>query len=258
MGFMDDIKNTYEINEIKNKLIDLLESNKKKLEQIALGELATQVAHDIRSPLATLQMVSRNMQFTHENHRIMVRSVIQRITDIANNLLIQYKTINHSETSDETILITPELIAPLVDSIVSEKRIQHVGTNITLIENITDKSNAVFARVELDKFKRALSNLINNAFEASDNTAIVRVNLDKKENMLILTIVDTGCGISAEMLPEVLKGRSIGKSTGTGLGLTTTVQLTWSWSGRFSIQSQIGKGTTIEIFLPETLPLIGF
>ncbi|MFH1356782.1 MAG: hypothetical protein ABII18_06565, partial [bacterium] len=74
------------LNKMKQRLTVM---QKKTLEQTTLasiGETASQIAHDIRSPLAALNMVTHDLKQLPEDERIIIRSAVQRIQDIANDL----------------------------------------------------------------------------------------------------------------------------------------------------------------------------
>lgn len=95
--------------------------------EIAFGNLSAQVAHNIRSPLAALETVlNKANQLPHE-YRIMVSHAINRIRDIANNLLEKYKVkdkpilYNESLLTESKNLPNPYLISSLVERVVNKK-----------------------------------------------------------------------------------------------------------------------------------------
>ncbi len=87
----------------------------------ALGELAAQVAHDIRSPLAALLMSVEETTNLEPETRLMIRSASQRIQDIA-NILLERRRRPDGHTDPETIALEPVLVANVVERVVSEKR----------------------------------------------------------------------------------------------------------------------------------------
>jgi signal transduction histidine kinase len=244
---------------LEQRVQELFAEVEQKTRDAAFSQIATQVAHDIRSPLATLNMVLCNLKPLQEDQRIMIRESTQRITDISNNLLTHYKIAKSTDTIKNKYIVTLELIAPLISSIISEKRVQYTGTAVSLSERIDNNCHGVFANIEPDKFKRALSNLINNAVEAIKTKGEVHVGLRKQGESLVISIIDNGCGISEDMLPKIIKrGISVGKSGGSGMGLTTAIHAIESWGGKVLIESKVDVGTTIEICLPEALPAAWF
>jgi nitrogen-specific signal transduction histidine kinase len=216
-------------------------------------KLAQQVAHDIRSPLAALDVVVNQTNELPEENRLLIRRAVQRIRDIANDLSqkkqVATKESNSSVQNEETSV---QLLSGLIDMLVSEKRLQYRDRIGIEIENHLDESSyGLFAPIQHVEFKRVLSNLINNAVEALGDNGRVEVKLSGGERINI-RISDNGKGIPSEILPKLMqRGETHGKTGGSGLGLyhaRTTVE---KWGGSVAIESTIGKGTTITITLPK-------
>lgn len=220
--------------------------------EAAIGRLASQVAHDIRSPLTALDIVINHTKNLAEENRILIRNAVLRINDIANNLLGQYKHKNPAVISSNNNL-SPELIADILLTVISEKRIQLNNSTVQFIVDIQDDAYGIFANVIASEFQRALSNLIQNAVEAITGQGHVTITMDRKDQMINLRIHDTGCGIPANLLPKILEGKlSVGKQ-GAGLGLARAKNTIESWGGKFIIQSDI-NGTSINIQLSIAKP----
>ncbi len=217
-------------------------------------KLAAQVAHDIRSPLVALNIFLQDIDALPEKQRNLMRSATQRINDIANNLLHHYVQQTHSK---EAPLAEP--IITLVDSVLSEKRVQFIQRNIQFKENIASNMYDAFVKVDPVAFKRALSNLLNNAAEAIRDSGIVEVSIEQKQQQLILSIRDTGCGISIDKLSLITQsGVTFGKQGGSGLGLTYAVEKIKEWQGNYTIKSTLGIGTTVTLTLPLAEPAAWF
>lgn len=232
------IVDTYEFKEEKDRI-------KKKI-----GDIAVQVAHDIRSPLTALNVSLQHLPQIPEDQRIALRNASNRINDIANNLLEQYKAPEaDSEKNSKRLQVW--LLAPLVDSIISEKRLQFEGRPIELnIENSSEGFSA-FSKINAHDMKRLLSNLINNSAEAfSDKGGNITVLLDADSEHFFLKIKDNGSGIPKDKLEEVLKPGVSFKEKGMGLGLPHAKQTIESWGGSLSLESVEGQGTTVSITLP--------
>lgn len=225
----------------------------------ALGRLAAQVAHDIRSPLAALDMSAANLSMLPEDKRALMRSAISRIRDIANNLLDQNRVLIRSgngrgdEPAPSVEPSSTELISNLADSLLTEKRMQFKSRRGVSIEaQIEEGSYGLFARVQPEEFRRTLSNIINNSMEAlpeSGGQVDIRFSGTPKE--VELRITDNGKGIPAEILPKLMqRGQTYGKKGGSGLGLYHARASVTSWGGEIRIESQAGKGTIVVIRLP--------
>ncbi len=253
-----DLENTTtlpdEINEIRTKIMDLLKDAEARSREAALGQIATQVAHDIRSPLLVLKRVLSDLSSLPEKQRINARNAIQRVTDIANNLLTQYKH-EKNDMNSETAL-SSEPAAMMLESIVSEKRVQVADLGVEVTLDIAPNAYDAFIQVDIAGFKRVLSNLMNNAIDAvKEKRGAVTLTLKKIDNQVFIDIRDNGCGIPRDKLRTVLEeGATFGKKEGSGLGLPYAVSKIAEWHGDYSLQSRPGEGTQFEIVLPEVKP----
>ncbi len=224
---------------------------KKRAEYVkdhAIAETTAQVAHDIRSPLAALNMASKCLTGLPEQERVLIRNATNRISDITNNLLTKYKL---KDDEKEKHLKT-ELVSSLLEHLISEKRFQMMEQSIELVLGLGDNTHSCFVNLDPAKFKRTVSNLINNASEAIHHTkGVTKLTLEKSADTLTIKIIDNGKGIPADILPRIKQGGiSVGKKGGFGLGISGAIQNIKSWGGSYDIQSNLGEGTTFIIKLP--------
>jgi signal transduction histidine kinase len=179
-----------ELKDLEQKIIGLIEENREAERSkilVDMGKLATQVAHDIRSPLTALNSIINDLPYIPEEQRIILRNASIRINDIANNLLTKYRKKDNEFMSDLSV----SLIEPIIETMVSEKRLSSESRLITLETTISQSAYFVFANIGLQDFKRVLSNLINNAMEAfSEGTAgRITVDLDTDGEKIIIKII---------------------------------------------------------------------
>jgi len=215
----------------------------------AVGQMASQVAHDIRSPLAALDASLKSASQLPEEQRVMVRHAVNRIRDIANNLLERTRPQPAAAAGDPLEL---RLLSSVIDPVVTEKRMQFGSrTGIHIDFELTRESYALFARVQPVELGRVVSNLVNNAVEVLGEAGQVRLGLTADDGHVLLTVADDGRGIPPELLEKIgQRGETHGKAGGYGLGLyhaRTTVE---GWGGSIAIASQEGKGTTVTVRLP--------
>lgn len=243
-----------EINEIKNKISTLLKDAEDRSHEAALWKIAMQVAHDIRSPLLVLNLETSALPSISEEKRILIREAIQRVNDIANNLLSQYK--NGKTTTTNEAIFTPEPLTAMIESIISEKRVQISNTAIRIEFEKNPNTHALFVNLDIVGFKRALSNIINNSIEAINQHGLINIKLYKEESgKIIISIVDNGSGIPEHILPLIAKpGASFGKVNGSGLGLSYTINKIHSWEGDYKITTKTNEGTIFDIILPSVNP----
>lgn len=223
----------------------------------SVAAVATQVAHDIRSPLAALAVVEPELRDLPEDTRLLVRSAIQRIRDIANHLLEKYRQATISENgADQRMGL--HLLGVLIEEIVTEKRIQYRSRiNLGIDSQLDESGFGVFARVEAVGFRRVLSNFINNSAEAIDperpGRILVRL-FSADVQTIVIEVEDTGIGFDvSSYVARVGDGTEVTtKLEGYGLGLPNARRLLSSWGGQLQIDSQVGKGTTVRIELPRS------
>ena len=96
----------------------------------------------------------------------------------------------------------------------------------------------------------ALGNLVSNALEAMPNGGILEISLAAQTNRVLLTVKDTGVGISAEDLSRVFDPFFSTKPQGTGMGLTAVFHIVANHLGEVQIESIQGQGTKVHVWLP--------
>lgn len=102
------------------------------------------------------------------------------------------------------------------------------------------------------EFERSVSNLINNAAEASPLGSKVIIAVNDADKILEILIKDFGKGISAENLKKIgTKGFSSEKENGTGIGVFYAKRFIEDLGGRLNIESSLGEGTKVSIFIPK-------
>jgi signal transduction histidine kinase len=252
-----------EIDLLEGTVTGYLEQMEKRQEELvrqrgveAFAQIAAQVAHDIRSPLAALDVVVECVDQLEEDQRVIIRGAVGRIRDIANNLLEKNRErerSGESSPSSSSGEASQELLSSLVDSLISEKRLQfraRIGVNIESILNA--QGYGLFAKVEPAEFKRVLSNLINNSVEAIEGNGTVTVSVKATASDCRVEVSDTGKGMAPEVLRKIGElGETFGKSGGSGLGLYHARCSAEKWGGKLEISSVQGKGTQVVLLLPK-------
>ncbi|MBI3535050.1 MAG: ATP-binding protein [Deltaproteobacteria bacterium] len=144
-----------------------------------------------------------------------------------------------------------QLIAAVLEPIISEKRIEyrsHLGLEIDFS---VDRAYGLCAKINLSDFKRVISNLINNAIEASVNQIRISVGIQPcLDNKVEIYIQDNGKGIPPEILARLgNRGETHGKVGGSGLGIFHAKTTVESWGGILKLESKLNFGTTVRIQL---------
>lgn len=228
-----------------------------------IGRISLQVAHDIRSPLASLESGLKDIDIPEDNAALIKQST-ERIRAIADDLLRKYrrnpKVDNLEGKKEEDIKYTEKTcdLTEIIKKIILEKKAVYKD-----IEFKVDTPNEkIEIKTDANEIGRMVSNLINNSVEAmaGDKSQIrvynrgnknITIRLRKEEDKAVIIIKDNGKGIPKEIIKRLgEKGFSVGKENGNGLGLWHAKTLTESLGGSLEISSETNLGTEIRIILP--------
>lgn len=234
----------------------LKEASRREVEakfKYELGEIASQVAHDIRSPLSALNVMEPELTKLPEMQRNLLRMAITRIREIADSLLVHHERDKEGKVFDQEKSSEP--IAQIIETLVMEKKQElRIRPDINLVLLI-ERGKLVFANIHRGQFLRVLSNLINNSVEASPSGGNVVVSLSATETEIIIQIRDEGVGISPEVITKLgSRGATFNKEQGLGLGLNHARKTLEASGGNLRIESAVGKGTTATLQIPQCEP----
>jgi two-component system NtrC family sensor kinase len=111
------------------------------------------------------------------------------------------------------------------------------------------------------QLKQVFMNLLVNAYQAieareSDEPGVIRIETKEIESEILIRIADTGIGITAADRARIFEPFFTTKpvGTGTGLGLSTSFKIIERHGGRIMVESEVGRGTTFDVWLPMTNP----
>lgn len=212
------------------------------------SKIAAQTAHDIRSPLATINMIVKESNELEEQKRIILRNATQQLNDLANVLLVKYRSKDDNHSSEYNSIKNSEVIAVLLDLIVSEKRLEYKNLPIVIEFDVASNARGAFAQIIISDFKRMISNIINNAIEAIHGKGRIKIYLSVSEAAVNIKITDSGIGMPPELIEKVFDGSiTSNKKEGYGIGLVSAYQLVKSWGGNLKIESKLNVGTTIHL-----------
>ena len=192
-------------------------------------------------------MMATNLPELDDAKRTLIRNATARIHNIANNLLDR----NFNKDNN----ISAQMFSSIIRSMIFEKREQYKDKpKVSIHEHVDHQMYGAFAKIELNDFKRMLSNVIDNAVQAISNTGFVRIALTQQDNKVVIEVFDNGKGIAPEDLHKVaLKGNTTRK-TGSGLGLYFVDQKLKEWGANLEIESKLGEGTTVRLILKKEAP----
>jgi signal transduction histidine kinase len=226
------------INEILALQTKLIKSaNDKKL-----IELATQISHDIRSPVMALQTLSKSLgSEVDEDKKSLLNNAAKRINDIANGLVTEYR---------QKVTTSYKSLNTCLQEIISEKKLI-LPSNI-LLEFSYDKEVSIPSNFDPTEIQRVISNIINNSIEAIESKkGKIEISLKSDVSKVYIKVRDNGMGIEQHLIPTVFnKNISYSKAQGSGLGLHHAKEYIESINGKISIISNVNEFTEVTIELP--------
>ncbi|MCL3781123.1 hybrid sensor histidine kinase/response regulator [Prolixibacteraceae bacterium JC049] len=121
--------------------------------------------------------------------------------------------------------------------------------------NINCPSQEVYGWIDRDKMEKILFNLLSNAFKYTPKYGNVDLNIElESENQLIITVCDSGKGISEEdqknLFNRFFQTEQSDAETGTGIGLSLVKELVTLHHGVIKVDSELGKGSCFEVKIP--------
>jgi signal transduction histidine kinase len=226
-----------------------------KRERAAISKMARQVAHDIKSPLTLLSVITDSARDLPDETKNLLRTAVNRIRDITNDLSTNQGDLLRPSaplTGAEGTTTGAVLMPTLIEAVLSAKRTQYRSqSGVEIYGNLSPSSYGAFASVDGIELKNTLGELIDNAVEALATPGTVSVDLSATDSKISVAIKDNGVGIPADLIPALGKrGFSFGKSGHTGLGLHEALENARKWQGKLSFDSQFGRGTTVTLEIP--------
>jgi signal transduction histidine kinase len=216
----------------------------------ALNQLAAQVAHDIRSPLAALNMVLNNDAQMNKDHQSIALESAQRIHEIAADLLERYREDKTPARLRETFLTT------ILEPMIMEKKAQYRHLkDLEIRVDAAWPADFHYVRLAAKEFKRAFSNIVDNAVEAMDKKGEVTIGIIADDQTVTISIRDRGPGFEKTIVnkvgqePGVTYGKTSSRS-GMGLGLYQAKRAMDLCGGRLIVESKPDQGSQVSLQIP--------
>ncbi len=225
-----------------------------------LAELAGGFIHDIKNHLSTirlnLQLLSEDFQEpqSQRERRALDRinrlqNECQRLVDVSNDFL-RFARVKDLD-------LTPTDLAAVIEELIDFFTPMARASNIEIKTFLPSSLPPVL--LDRDLFKQALLNLFLNAQQATPGGGQLTIQAAEAQASLPagatpaglrLELIDTGKGMSPEVLASAFKPFFSTRTGGNGLGLATTRRIIEAHGGSIEVQSEVGLGTKFTIHLP--------
>lgn len=209
-------------------------------------ELVANISHDLRTPLTMITGYSEFMrdfpsEVTPENMQIIIDEA-SRLNSLVNDLLLVSKLQSGTQAFDMKEICLTRVIADTVKRY--DALLAHKGYKINFVHD-----QEIYVIADETRLLQVVYNLVNNAINYTGEDKLVTVRQDVLDDIVRVSIIDTGEGISEENLPLVwdryYKIDKVHKRavTGTGLGLSIVKNILMLHNSRFGVSSEVGKGS---------------
>lgn len=210
--------------------------------------IISKFSHEIRNPLTSLNSSIQLIESQHPEVRdFKYWASINGDIKYIRNLLDDFSHFSKSETLNCTTFSLRALIEEVSLSFAA----MIADSEVEYTSKIDRKLHDIYA--DRTKLQEVLRNLLKNAYDATAPDKTISLSASLKDENLVLTIKDTGCGISKEQLATIFEPFVTYKKDGTGLGLAITKKIIEAHGGNISVKSTLDKGTTFKITLPLNL-----
>ncbi len=213
----------------------------------ALGEMAAQVAHELRNPLAGIKgfagLLAEDLPADHSGRRMVLRIIegVDSLDRIASNLLILTQDCQGEFIRQPLEPIFEQAIALIEAAAGGKFKIRR-----------DRPAESCSARVDGEKIKQMLLNLLKNACDASEGSgeATAGYRFNPLTNEIRLYVQDTGAGVPAELQDKIFNPFFTTRIQGTGLGLAIVKKIAELHRGRVEFATPEGGGALFTVILP--------
>ncbi|QDQ42366.1 sensor histidine kinase [Methylacidiphilum kamchatkense] len=229
--------------EEKNRKEELMHKLLKNERIVALGRMAATLAHELRNPLATIQLEAENALETDTMNKEGLNRILDQVARMG-KLLESIVLLSHAG----------EILPQLIDlSVWIQSQIQKYG----LLANKCGVELRVFPCegnwvFDPKSMARAFENLLQNSLEHTPKGGWIEVTLEKKDNSLCLSVEDSGKGIEEDLRESIFEPFFTKKSSGFGLGLSIVKEIVEAHNGRIEYKKGREGGARFEIYLPNS------
>ena len=221
-----------------------------------LGTLAAGIAHEINSPLQVITGVSQTLLDRHASGTLDAERLQKGLVTIHRSgwrcaeIVRALRTYAHASATELTATDLNEVVK---DTLLLVENQLHSWGNIKVVTELSE--NLPTLHCDRNQMAQLLINLLTNARDAMPRggTIIIRTEYDPARQSILLRVSDTGVGIPEEVRDRIFDPFFTTKppGQGTGLGLSIVAGIVRAHHGEIALQTNVGKGTTFTVILPQ-------
>lgn len=233
-----------------NNMIERLDKSFKQIKQFSAD-----VSHELKTPLTIIrgeiELAISGKKKSSELRKTLINILdeVVRLSDMVENLLMLFK----SDTGQVNLNFKEVNIAKLIKDLLEDVDILAEEKGVKVEAKRLDEAIVLGDEIRL---KQLFLNLLDNAIKYNKSGGKVTISVEKENNFVNVSIVDTGIGIPKdeinlifERFYRVDKARTR-DSGGAGLGLSIAKSIVEAHNGRIEVESELGKGSKFSVILP--------
>lgn len=228
---------------------DMMRSN----QLAAWAEMARAIAHEIKNPLTPIQLSTEHLRRLLRDRHVLPAPELEVCLDtIIKQVRALYEIAGEFSAYAKLPALAPEPTDPIEFMRSAIRPYLAVGPPGVTIEERYEPSPAV--SIDRRVLSRAVINLVENALQAMPDGGklTVAVAHDERDAEVVLSVIDTGVGLTAEVHARLFEPYFSTKSAGTGLGLAIVRRAVEAHDGRIDVESAPRRGTAFHIRLPRS------
>ena len=232
-----------------NSMADSLETT-----QRLRRNMVADVAHELRTPLSNLKgYLEAISDGVVQPDEATIHSLNEEASSLS-HLVEDLQELSLSDAGELKMTVQPEDISRLVKETVTAIHPKATTKGISFTADLPDTISPV--NIDSHRIKQVLYNLLDNAIAHTPKDGKITVSSSEHDNMVDVSVSDTGEGIPPEDLPMIFErfyrvDKSRTRATGgSGLGLTIAKRLVEAHGGKIKAESQAGQGSTFTFSLP--------
>lgn len=236
-------------NQVRKTSHDLLEQSQRlaKAERLAaLTEMAASTAHELRNPLAIIQVALENMLSETDDPELrerigLLHQEVQRLTKHLNDLLSNARGNYEVAQAVDIKKVIQELTKLLSYQVVD-----------TINFKVQSQTDSIVALPETE-FRQVMLNLLQNAVQAiGDQPGCVEIDIAQNQHQLIISVSNSGLGFSNEFLQQGIRPFLSLKEKGSGLGLVMVQRFVREQGGNLKLENNAAGHACVSLILPLT------
>lgn len=215
----------------------------------ALGELAANLSHEVRNPLASIsgsvQVLKDSLQLNNDNQRLM--DIVIREADRLNALVADFLLFAKPAVKMAKVNLN-DIISETVDMFKNSPESKNIDIQTALEDRL-------FIEGDSRQLKQVFWNLFLNAGHAMPDGGRLEArgqgSGSGEQKFVEITVSDTGTGIPSDIIEKIFDPFFTTRDSGTGLGLAVVHRIIEGHHGKIEVKSKKGEGTSFRIILPK-------